>query len=188
MRLRSMRLRSHVVMEVALGGRRSPAARPLHSSTRVSAKMKVQRASPGPPLLNNLKDLRGPEFFTVLPTPLAVSEQGAAEHQHHFPDSSVMAHVAIIDACLTDFYDVPRAESIFAELRRDRRADSILNYNRADEIVTGEDRFVARFLRLLPAKKLVIIAIMELLAEPSHGDSVRTTHAIIQVGKAIDQL
>lgn len=89
--------------------------------------MKVLRTSPAPPLLNNLKDLRGPEFLTVLPTPLPVSEQGAAEHQHHFPDSSVMAHVAIIDACLTDFYDVPRAESIFAELRRDRRAANFMD-------------------------------------------------------------
>lgn len=52
--------------------------------------------------------------------------------------------------------------------------------------MTGEDRFIARFLRLLPAKKLVIIAIMELLTEPSHGDSVRTTRALIQVGKAIE--
>ena len=52
--------------------------------------------------------------------------------------------------------------------------------------MTGEDRFIARFLRLLPAKKLVIIAIMELLTEPSHGDSVRTTRAVIQVGKAIE--
>jgi len=52
--------------------------------------------------------------------------------------------------------------------------------------MTGEDRFIARFLRLLPAKKLVIIAIMELLMEPAHGDSVRTTRAVIQVGKAIE--
>ena len=52
--------------------------------------------------------------------------------------------------------------------------------------MAGEDRFIARFLRLLPTKKLVIIAIMELLTEPSHGDSVRTTRAIIQVGKAIE--
>jgi DNA-directed RNA polymerase len=52
--------------------------------------------------------------------------------------------------------------------------------------MTGEDRFIARFLRLLPAKKLVIIAIMELLTEPAHGDSVRTTRAVIQVGKAIE--
>ena len=109
MHLCSMHLCSHVVMEVALGGCRIPAAHPLHLSTCVSAKMNVQRASPGPPLLNNLKDLCGPELFTVLPTLLAISEQGTVEHQHHFPDSSVMAHVAIIDTCLTDFYDVPHA-------------------------------------------------------------------------------
>lgn len=52
--------------------------------------------------------------------------------------------------------------------------------------MAGEDRFIARFLHLLPVKKLVIIAIMELVNEPSHGDSVRTTRAVIQVGKAIE--
>ena len=32
----------------------------------------------------------------------------------------------------------------------------------------------------------MIIAIMEMITEPSHGDSVRTTRALIQVGKAIE--
>lgn len=80
-----------------------------------------------PPRLNSLNDLHGPEFFTVLPTPLPVGEQGAVEHQRYFPDSSVMARVAIIDACLADFYDIPRAQSLFAELRRDRKATKFMD-------------------------------------------------------------
>jgi DNA-directed RNA polymerase len=52
--------------------------------------------------------------------------------------------------------------------------------------MTGEDRFISRFLRLLPATKLVVIAIMELLTEPAHSDSIHTTRAVIQVGKAIE--
>ena len=89
--------------------------------------MKVKRTSSAPLPLNNLKDLRGPEFLTILPTPLPVSEQGAAEHQRYFPDSNVMAHVAIVDACLANFRDVPRARSLFAELRRDRKAANFVD-------------------------------------------------------------
>ena len=104
-----------------------PAARPLHSSARVRARVKVQRTSPAPPLLNSLRDLRGPEFLTVLPTPLPVGEQGSVEHQRYFPDSNITALVAIVDACLSNFHDIPRAQSLFAELRRDRKAVHFLD-------------------------------------------------------------
>jgi hypothetical protein len=114
---------------LTVGGRRFRSARPFHSSARVCAKVKVERTSPEPepPLLDNFRDLRGPEFLTVLPTPLPVSEQAAVEHQRYFPDSGVMARVAIVDACLTNFHDVPRAESLFAELRRDQRAANFID-------------------------------------------------------------
>lgn len=111
---------------LAVGGR-MPTARPLHSSARVCAKVKVQRASPRPTRLNSFKDLRAPEFLTVLPTPLPVSEQDATEHQRYFPDSSVMALMAIVDACLTNFHDIPRAQSLFADLRTDRKAANFMD-------------------------------------------------------------
>lgn len=51
---------------------------------------------------------------------------------------------------------------------------------------TGEDRFISRFLRLLPTTKVVVIAIMELLTEPAQSDSMRTTRTVVQMGKAIE--
>ena len=120
--------RTHAASTSSAAARRIPAARrALHSSARVCAKVKAQRASPTPVQLNSFKELRGPEFLTVLPTPLPVGEQSAAEHQHYFPDSNCMALVAIVDACLTNFHDIPRAQSLFAELRRDRKATSFMD-------------------------------------------------------------
>ena len=120
--------RTHAASTSSAAARRIPAARrALHSSPRVCAKVKAQRASPAPLRLNSFKELRGPEFLTVLPTPLPVGEQGAAEHQRYFPDSSTMVLVAMIDACLTNFNDIPRAQLLFADLRRDRKATSFLD-------------------------------------------------------------
>jgi len=109
------------------GGRIPTARRALHSSARVCAEVKAQRISPSPLRLNTFKDLRGPEFLTILPTPLPVGEQGAAEHQRYFPDSSFVALVAIVDACLSNFHDIPRAQSLFAELRDDRKAVNFMD-------------------------------------------------------------
>jgi hypothetical protein len=111
---------------LAVGGR-IPTARPLHSSTRVCTKVKAQRASPTPPRLNIPKDLRAPEFLTVLPTLLPVREQDAAEHQRYFPDSSLMGLMAIVDACLANLHDIPRAQSLFADLRLDRKAANFMD-------------------------------------------------------------
>ena len=120
--------RTHAASSSSAAARRIPAARrALHSSARVCAKVKTQRVSPAPLRLNSFKELRGPEFLTVLPTPLPVGEQGAAEHQRYFPDSSAMALVAMVDACLTNFHDIPRAQLLFADLRRDRKATSSLD-------------------------------------------------------------
>ena len=120
--------RTHVASTSSAAARRIPAARrALHLSARVCAKVKAQRATPAPVRLNSFNELRGPEFLTVLPTPLPVGEQSAAEHQHYFPDSNCMALVAIVDACLTNFHDIPRAQSIFADLRRDRKATSFMD-------------------------------------------------------------
>ena len=121
-------VRTHAASASSAAARRIPAARrALHSSARVCAKVKAQRASPAPLQPNSFTELRGPEFLTVLPTPLPVGEQSAAEHQHYFPDSNAMALVAIVDACLTNYHDIPRAQSIFAELRRDRKATSFID-------------------------------------------------------------
>ena len=113
---------------LARGGRRIPEARrALYLSARVCAKVKVQRTSPAPLRLTSFKDLRGPNFLTVLPTPLPVGEQDEAEHQRYFPDSNSMALVAIVDACLSNFHDIPRAQSLFADLRRDRKATNFID-------------------------------------------------------------
>jgi hypothetical protein len=111
-----------------MGGRRIPSVRrSLHSSARICAKVKVQRTSTVSSRLNSFKDLRGPEFLTVLPTPLPVGEQGAAEHQLYFPDSRFMAHIAILEACLSNFHDITRAQILFAELRGDQKASNFMD-------------------------------------------------------------
>jgi len=119
--------RTHAVA-LAVGGRRiPPARRALHSSARVCAKVKVKRTSPAPLQHNSFTALSGPNFLTVLPTPLPIGEQGAAEHQRYFPDSSAMAQVAILEACLSNFRDIPRAQTLFDELRRERKATNFID-------------------------------------------------------------
>jgi hypothetical protein len=89
--------------------------------------VKVKRISPTPLQFNIFKELRGPSALTLLPTPLPVGEQGAEEHQTVFPDSNTLALVAILDACLSNFRDIPRAQSLFADLRRERKATNFID-------------------------------------------------------------
>ncbi|KAI0052455.1 hypothetical protein FA95DRAFT_1454889, partial [Auriscalpium vulgare] len=54
--------------------------------------------------------------FTVLPTPLP-QDRYSAENDYYFAGSSTRDIVAVMDACLHNGYDVPRAKLIFDKLR-----------------------------------------------------------------------
>ncbi|EIW56832.1 uncharacterized protein TRAVEDRAFT_127839, partial [Trametes versicolor FP-101664 SS1] len=60
--------------------------------------------------------LRRPAQYTILPTPLP-ADAADETHQHLFTDSPTQDRIAVMDACLHDLHDVPRAKEIFELLR-----------------------------------------------------------------------
>lgn len=70
--------------------------------------------------------LRRAAPYTILPTPLP-ADHGSDLHDIHFTDSPTQDLVAVIDACLHNLYDVPRAKQIFEGLRKSNKAEAVLN-------------------------------------------------------------
>ena len=64
--------------------------------------------------------------FTMLPTPLP-DDKSSALNDFYFPDSPTQEQVAIMDACLHNLYDVPRAQQLFENMRRDKPGDPLLD-------------------------------------------------------------
>ncbi|KAL0574450.1 DNA-directed RNA polymerase [Marasmius crinis-equi] len=64
-----------------------------------------------------------PPKFTFLPSPLPDST--SSHRPLWFTDSSTQDQLAIINACLHQYFDVPRAKSIFDRLRTEARAAAI---------------------------------------------------------------
>lgn len=64
--------------------------------------------------------------FTILPTPLP-DDKSSDLNDFYFMDTSTQDSVAVIDACLHNLYDVPRAKAIFDRLRSTKPNDPILN-------------------------------------------------------------
>lgn len=64
--------------------------------------------------------------YTVLPTPLP-SEHSSPLNDLYFTDSPTLDLVAVIDACLHNFYDVPRAKQIFDTLRTSQKAEALMD-------------------------------------------------------------
>lgn len=73
----------------------------------------------GTPLSHLLSDYldRRPQL-TILPTPLAPGSDPVEGYNQWFRDSKSQDMAGIIDACLHDLYDVPRAQDVFERLRR----------------------------------------------------------------------
>ncbi|KDQ52444.1 hypothetical protein JAAARDRAFT_61968 [Jaapia argillacea MUCL 33604] len=63
--------------------------------------------------------------YTILPTPLP-DDTHSPLNAFWFPDSPTQDLLAVMDACLHNLYDVPRAKQVFEGLRRDRAGDPIL--------------------------------------------------------------
>lgn len=82
----------------------------------------------------SLRDVRCPVPHTILPTPQPLSEPSQSfEQSRYFPDSGSIALLAIMDACLTNLYDVPRAHQLLTTLRQQSNSTTILDvriYNR----------------------------------------------------------
>ncbi|KAH7922517.1 hypothetical protein BV22DRAFT_966565, partial [Leucogyrophana mollusca] len=54
--------------------------------------------------------------YTILPTPLP-DDKTSALNNFYFTDSPTQDQLAVMDACLHNSYDVPRAKSVFERLR-----------------------------------------------------------------------
>ncbi|KAF8804051.1 hypothetical protein BYT27DRAFT_7053086, partial [Phlegmacium glaucopus] len=55
--------------------------------------------------------------LTILPTPLPPGSASVEGYDRWFKDSKSQDMAGIIDACLHDLYDVPRAQNVFERLR-----------------------------------------------------------------------
>ena len=64
--------------------------------------------------------------YTLLPTPLP-SNQSSYLNDLHFTDSPTQDSLAVIDACIHNLYDIPRAKQIFETLRKSPKAEVVLN-------------------------------------------------------------
>ncbi|KAG6906515.1 hypothetical protein DXG01_013542 [Tephrocybe rancida] len=60
--------------------------------------------------------LQRPTPYTILPSPLP-SDRSSATHDIFYTDSNTQDLLSVMDACLHNLYDVPRARSIFDRLR-----------------------------------------------------------------------
>lgn len=64
--------------------------------------------------------------YTYVPTPLP-SDVHSDLNDYYFPDTPTQDSLAVIDACLHGYYDVPRARFIFGQLREGPQKDSVLS-------------------------------------------------------------
>ncbi|KAG9311110.1 DNA/RNA polymerase [Chiua virens] len=65
--------------------------------------------------------------YTILPTPLPDQCHSTVLNTYFFPDSPTQDQLAVMDACLHNLYDVPRAKQIFERLRKSVSAESLLD-------------------------------------------------------------
>jgi DNA-directed RNA polymerase len=64
--------------------------------------------------------------YTILPTPLP-EDQTSNLNDFYFTDSPTQDLLAVIDACIHNLYDVPRAKQVFERLRKSTKADAMLD-------------------------------------------------------------
>ena len=64
--------------------------------------------------------------YTILPTPLP-TDQTSDLNDLYFTDSPTQDLLAVINACLHNLYDIPRAKQIFERLRKTSKAEALLS-------------------------------------------------------------
>ncbi|KAI0340467.1 DNA/RNA polymerase [Trametopsis cervina] len=74
--------------------------------------------------------------YTVLPTPLPENERSTLNDMY-FPETPMQDQVSIIDACLYNGYDVPRAKEIFERIREEERMSAQLTPRLYDAVLSG---------------------------------------------------
>ncbi|CAL1697785.1 unnamed protein product [Somion occarium] len=65
------------------------------------------------------------QSYTILPTPAPADSSDT--NTMIFPDTALQNMVSIIEACVHNLYDVPRAKTVFEGLRRRHRCDPLLH-------------------------------------------------------------
>jgi DNA-directed RNA polymerase len=70
--------------------------------------------------------LKGNTSYTLLPTPLPPNHNSHL-NDLYFTDTLTQDSLAVIDACLHNLYDIPRAKQIFETLRKSPRAEVVLD-------------------------------------------------------------
>ncbi|TFY82948.1 hypothetical protein EWM64_g1061 [Hericium alpestre] len=70
--------------------------------------------------------LRGQASYTIVPTPLP-DDRSSKENDMYFTDTATQDLLSVMDACLQGLYDVPRAKTIFDDLRERKKGDPNLS-------------------------------------------------------------
>lgn len=99
--------------------------------------------------MQNFLERNKPHAF--LPTPLP-SGQNSSLHDLYFTDSTTQDSLAVIDACLHNLYDIPRAKQIFETLRKSHKAEVTLNVRLYNSLL---EAFIAMAAKKEPHNKLV---------------------------------
>jgi DNA-directed RNA polymerase len=81
----------------------------------------------------------------MLPTPLP-DDKSSSINDFYFPDSPMQDMVAIMDACLHNVYDVPRAVQVFQNIRDRKPGDPLLD-------VRVYNSFLEAFLEMATTKE-----------------------------------
>jgi DNA-directed RNA polymerase len=63
--------------------------------------------------------------YTILPTPLP-DDRASSLNSFYFTDSPTQDQLAVMDACLHNLYDVPRAKQVFHQLRSSESSEPLL--------------------------------------------------------------
>lgn len=88
-----------------------------------------QNLSPTDGTLTSFLRRRAQEPLTIIPIPLPDDVTSSTPlHDYFFPDTRSQDLIAIMDTCLNDCYDVPRARDIFESTRkRNKKVKYLLN-------------------------------------------------------------
>ena len=98
---------------------------PSSSTTQSTSPSPYELA--GTPLSNLILEyLERKPRLTILPTPLPFGSASVEGYDRWFKDSKSQDMAGIINACLHDLYDVPRAQNVFERLRQ-KAGSSILD-------------------------------------------------------------
>ena len=65
--------------------------------------------------------------YTLLPTPLPTDQHSSYLNDLYFTDSTTQDSLAVIDACIHNHYDIPRAKQVFETLRKSLKAEVVLD-------------------------------------------------------------